>query len=126
MWTALGAFSGFVEQCTVFDREGRKWQAKGVEAPFRKSWWRVLLAHTVYNPRISVRIVWSSPKAYQLDELKQAYLTAVNRDDDILTQFVEADELKRRIAGAQTFDALVEVYQWMQADPVDEAKTKSG
>ncbi len=120
MWTALGAFSGFVEKSSVFDRDGRKWQTRAVKAPFEKSWWRVLLAHTVYNPRILVTVQWHAPRSYALDELKQAYLSAVDKDDDILTQFVEADELKKKIAAAQSFDSVIEVYRWMQTDHADE------
>jgi len=120
IWTALGVFSGFVEKNTVFDRDGRKWQAKGAEAPFKKSWWRVLLANSVYNPRVSVTILWHEPKPFDLEELKQAYLKAVDKDDDILTQFVEAAELKKKIAEAQSFDSLIEVYRWMETDHSDE------
>jgi hypothetical protein len=120
MWTALGAFSGFVEKSFVFDRDGRKWQARAAEAPFEKNWWRVLLAHTVYNPRISVTVHWQAPRSYALDELRQAYLSAVDKDDDILTQFVEADELKKKIAAAESFDSLAAVYRWMQTDHADE------
>jgi hypothetical protein len=124
VWTALGAFSGFVEKSTVFDRDGRKWQAKGLEAPFKKSWWRVILANTVYNPRVSVTTLWREPKPFDLEELKQAYSKAVDKDDDILTQFVEAAELKKKIAEAQSFDSLIEVYRWMETDhSYEEEKT---
>lgn len=78
--TTLGAFSGFVEKSVVFDRDGRKWQAKGAEAPIKKSWWRVVLANTVYNPRVSVTILWREPKPFDLEELKQAYSKAVDND----------------------------------------------
>lgn len=121
LWTTLGAFSGFAEKCFVFDGSGRKWKAHSVQAPFKKSWWRVLLAKTVYNPQISVTVLWhAAPSEYKLDELKLAYLDAVDKDDDILTQFVEADELKRKIADAQRFESLAEVYRWMQTDRLSE------
>jgi hypothetical protein len=34
---------------------------------------------------------------------------AIDRDDDILTQFHEPDELKRRLNGAPSFDDVVAV-----------------
>jgi len=120
MWTALGAFSGFAEKLVVFDRDGKKWQARVVDLPFEKSWWRVLLAHTVYNPTIPITVRWHEPRSYTLDELKQAYIRAVDEDDDILTQFVEAEELKGKIAAANSFDSLADVYQWMRTDHGDE------
>lgn len=118
--TTLGAFGGFAEKRIVFDRDGRQWRAKSIVSPVPKSWWRVLLANTVYNPRITVTILWRQPTPFDVEELKQAYLKAVGKDDDILTQFVEADELKKRIKNAQSFDELVEVYNWSNIDHSDE------
>jgi hypothetical protein len=116
MWTALGAFSVQVDKYTIFDRDGRRWRTTGAEAQFRKSWWRVLLAHTVYNPRIPVTILWAEPTSFDLSELKQAFLKAVDNDDDIFTQFFEETELKKRISDAHSFDGLIEVYQWMKTE----------
>jgi hypothetical protein len=59
---------------------------------------------------------WSEPKPYALEELMRAFSTAVDRDDDILTQFVERDELKKRISATQSFAQLVDVYKWMETD----------
>lgn len=36
--------------------------------------------------------------------------------DDILAQFVEAAELKKKIAEVHSFDSLIEVYRWMETD----------
>lgn len=118
--TLLTAIGGFLEKSTVYDSQGRKWQAKGIESSYRRSWWTSLLASTIYNPRIAVTVLWRESKAYPLEELKLAYTEAVNQDDDILTQFVEADELKKRISQAQSFAELVEVYKWMETDHSDE------
>jgi hypothetical protein len=60
--------------------------------------------------------IWRPPSGYVLDEPKRACAQAVEHDDDILTKFVSASELQRRIATAQSFADLVEVYRWMQAD----------
>jgi len=112
----LGLVNGFVAKSTVYDARGQRWQSKGIEAPYRRSWWTVLLANTVYNPWITVTVVWREPAAYGVDELKGAYAKAVKQDDDILTQFVSRKELQRRIAAAQSFAELVEVYQWASTD----------
>jgi len=79
-----------------------------------------LLANTIYNPRVTATLIWQPPKPYSLDDLKFAYARAVEQDDDILTQFVEAEELKARISRAQSFAELVEVYHWMSSDHTDE------
>ena len=117
----LGAIGGFFDKSTVYDSQGRKWQAKGIESPYRRSWWTVLLANTVYNPRIAVTLLWRESEPYSLEELRLAYAKAVDKDDDILTQFVESDELKKRISEAQSFDELVEVYRWMETDHYENA-----
>jgi hypothetical protein len=119
--TMLGAVRGFFEKCIVFDRDGRKWRSKGIKSAYRRSWWRVLLANTIYNPKITVTPIWGQSQPYTLSELKRAYSEAVEKDDDILTQFVEATELKKRIAEAKTFDELADIYKWMKIDHSDEA-----
>lgn len=111
---------GFFEKSVVYDAEGRKWQAKGIDSRYRRTWWTLLLANTVYNPRITVTLVWREPKTYALEELKLVYSKAVDKDDDILTQFVEARELKKKISEAESFVNLVEVYRWMETDHIHE------
>jgi len=118
--TLLGAIGGFFDKSTVYDSQGHQWRAKGIESSYRRSWWTVLLANTVYNPRITVTVVWRVPKPYRLEDLKLIYSKAVDKDDDILTQFLEAEELQKRISEAQSFDELVAVYEWMKTDHTDE------
>jgi hypothetical protein len=112
----LSVVNGFFQKSTVYDAGGQRWQSNGIESAHRRSWWTVLLANTVYNPWASVTVLWREPAPYALEELKGAYSKAVKQDDDILTQFVSRSELQRRIAGAQSFADLVEVYRWMQTD----------
>jgi hypothetical protein len=115
----LAVVNGFFAESTAFDRDGQKWRSTGLQSPYQKSWWTTLLANTVYNPRISVTLLWSEPERYSMDELKRAYLRAVDQDDDILTQFVGPTDLKSRISAACSFDELVEVYRWMETDEND-------
>jgi hypothetical protein len=112
----LSVVNGFFEKSTVYDARGQRWQSTGVESTYRRTWWTVLLANTVYNPWLSVTVMWREPAAYEVDELKGAYSKAVKKDDDILTQFVSRAELQRRIAAAQSFADLVDVYRWKQTD----------
>jgi hypothetical protein len=114
--TLLGVLGGFFEKSVVYDAEGHKWQTKGIDSLYKRTWWTLLLANTVYNPRVTVTLVWREPKTYALEELKLAYSKAVDKDDDILTQFVEAGELKRKISESESFVSLVEVYRWMETD----------
>lgn len=71
-----------------------------------------VLAATIYNPTFKVQYEYLSTGFYQLDELKQALHDAVKKDDDVLTQFHEADELCGMIAKAANFDDLVEMLNY--------------
>jgi len=75
-----------------------------------------VLAHTIHNPVRQVAVTWAPRGPYDLDELRDAYLHALSRDDDVLTQFVSGDELEVRIRSASTFQELVEVWKWMTTD----------
>jgi hypothetical protein len=116
----LGVFSGFYEQALVFDATGKVWRASQLRSRYKKSWWLMPLVHTVFNPWVDVEISWEQLRSFQLEELKDLYSRAVDQDDDILTQFVDAPELKKRITAARSFDDLAGVYRWMQTDQPNE------
>ena len=116
----LGVFSGFYELSEVFDAAGRAWRVEELQCRYRKSWWLTALVHTVFNPWVDVSFSWREPAEYRIKDLKTAYSNSVDQDDDILTQFVEAAELKSKIAAAESFEDLVRVYEWMKTDHSDE------
>jgi hypothetical protein len=114
-----GALGEFRERIVVFDAKGKKWSASEIRMSRKKNWWSVLLANTI-NPNVATTILWKDPTPYSIEELKQAFSHAVDQDDDILTQFVEADDLKKKISQAQSFEELVSVHEWMVTDHTDE------
>ena len=76
-----------------------------------------ILAATIYNPTMIVRYDFHSLGPYEIDDLKQAVADAIDKDDDILTQFHEADELKELLADAKTFDGVLKLLRFAQTDP---------
>jgi hypothetical protein len=101
---------------SFFSRDGNRYEvvsAQPVQAlpPLSK-----LLAATIYNPRLTVRYEYRSLGPYELTELRRTLHAAVECDDDVLTQFHEADELKRRIDGAASFDDVAEVLRSAATD----------
>lgn len=97
---------------SVFGRDGNRYEvASAVPAqalpPFSK-----LLAATFYNPRFIVRNEYRSLGRYELRELQQALHAAIDQDDDVLTQFHEAEDLKRRLDAAGSFDDVAEVLRF--------------
>ena len=76
---------------------------------------RKLLAYTLYNPQLETTVTYAQPRRYALEEPKDALRRAVEQDDDILTQFYEADELGQQISVATTHADLVSVIRRTRA-----------
>jgi hypothetical protein len=101
---------------TICDARGFKWKTSSFQLSYKKPWWLFLPFTISFIPWIRVTYLWHEPEEYSLEQLKADYTRAVAMDDDILTQFVEAEELTKRIAEAQSFEGLIKVYQWMETD----------
>jgi hypothetical protein len=78
-----------------------------------------LMAATIHNPTFNVQYEYTSTGFYQLDELKQALRAAIEKDDDVLTQFHEAEELVARIDAGKNFDDLVDMLEWAATEELE-------
>lgn len=78
-----------------------------------------LMAATPHDPTFNVQYEYRSTGFYQLDELKKALHDAVERDDDVLTQFHDADDLKTRIAASKTFDDVVQLLEYARTEELE-------
>lgn len=112
----LGVFSGFYEQLDVFDSGGKVWRLQELRCRQKKSRWLRILVHLFYNPWVDVEYVWAVPRDYTIDELKSRYLAAIESDDDILTQFISADVLKKKTEAASSFAELASIYRNSQKE----------
>jgi hypothetical protein len=90
-----------------------KWK-KQYETP-RFSIWSRLIQY-VRTPNVMVPIRWHDCGSYRIEELRCVFLKAVEHDDDALTQFVEREELIRRLNVATTFEDLVGVWDCLSLD----------
>jgi hypothetical protein len=109
----LGVLSGFYDKLTVFDASGKVWRVAELRSRHKTPLFR-LLVRLFYNPWVDAEFVWRAPEEYRLADLKATYLAAIDADDDILTQFVEREPLKKKIADATSFDEIARIYQWAQ------------
>lgn len=77
----------------------------GHEVKNRTLW--KFLANTVYNPgkRISVKPIETG--TYTVTQLKSKIVRWLNKDDDILTQFLEEESIKTLLSTVKTFDDLL-------------------
>lgn len=105
---------------TVYDANGHRWDLEHVKSAYQRRWWLVLLASTVFNPTIPVTFHWREPTEYSLEELRKAFSKAIEEDDDILTQFAEAQEINQRVSSTRSFTELAEVYRWMQTEHLND------
>ena len=92
-------------------RRGRRWRVDAVELPGRAAASRRLLTRTVWNPRTTARISYREPTTYELPTLKAALQRALSVDDDVLTQFHEAEEIELWLAQASSFDEVLAVLE---------------
>jgi hypothetical protein len=111
----LTLVSKWDSQCIVYDSAGTAWGFRFQSQRTNYTMFDRLLAE-IYNPVREVPVIWSVHHEYSIPEIQEAYLDALAHDDDILTQFVEAEELERRIRRCQDFQDLTETWHWMQTD----------
>jgi hypothetical protein len=93
----------------VYDAAGNAWRYRLVAKSFKNTLLRRLLAYTVYNPEYETHPVWIKIGQYELDDLKDALKNCVDRDDDVITQYEDADIIKREIDISFTFPDMLDV-----------------
>ena len=114
--TRLALINNNDSACLNYDSAGTVWSLSYERPAGGFSAFSRFLTHTFYNPISRVAVTWTALRSYALDELRQHYLDAIADDDDILTQFVEADELCARICACSTFEDFVATWEWQSTD----------
>jgi hypothetical protein len=74
------------------------------------------LAGLIYNPTRDIQLRYEEIGPFDLPEVKDKVLDYVSKDDDILTQFLDADEIRELLNRARTFDELVGVIRKIQGN----------
>ncbi|MBK9284762.1 MAG: hypothetical protein IPM51_10655 [Sphingobacteriaceae bacterium] len=95
------------DENNFYDRYGKRWTFRFINDKIKNDFKTRLLANTIYNPMVSVDLDWKLNGSYDLSELKNAIFLCVDKDDDIITQFEEADIIKNAIRNCETFDDIV-------------------
>jgi hypothetical protein len=88
-----------------FDAKGMVWSAHVVNAPYPVNIWTKILSQ-IYNPWFTIEFTWRGEGNYNFSELQEKLRKCVDMDDDIMTQFMEADDVKALIKEAQSFEEL--------------------
>jgi hypothetical protein len=107
-WThpALSKYSK--RRVVLYDCRDRAWQIDSV-APLSRGSRVANLIAGFCNRKVPVRITVQPIVEAPLQAVQKALVAAIDIDDDILTQFTEAAELKNAVGTAQSFEALIGV-----------------
>lgn len=105
--TLYGYIKHKVDDTTYYDKDGFKWRSD-IYAQ-KPSFLKKLLAKTFYNPLIKVERTWIKIGPYALPELIEKVNRCIDLDDDVLTQFIDASELKTKVSQSETFNGLVKI-----------------
>jgi hypothetical protein len=98
-----------------YDNNNEKWLYEiKTEEQFKNTWWNRLKYRWKYTS-LQGEEIWTKVSDYCLDDLKAHLYICIDNDDDVLTQFVEADEFKAKIA---TGTSLIEVIKILGTNPV--------
>lgn len=109
MTTAYRFHRRWWEGVNLFHHDGNRYEVAAAEAARPLSVLSRVLATTVYNPQIAVRYEYRNCGPYRVDELRDSVAAAIDKDDDVLTQFHTADELKQRLDRALSFEDVADV-----------------
>ena len=105
---SLYAFvKGYWNRLTLFDASGMRWEVAEAIPTRKISTLAKWLAPICYNPHIKVKLRFKDPRPYELGEVQKLICWLIDRDDDIMTQFVEADVLKTDVRTATSFTDLI-------------------
>jgi hypothetical protein len=109
-----------------YDSLGKKWRLHYFDPKplFRKNRWNTILAHTVYNPIIDVEVRWEAVGHYQFCELKAVVAKCIEKDDDILTQYVEKEFLLEKLKQRANFGELIAMLNTYAFEVDEEALAK--
>ena len=94
-----------LEQHDLYDQDGYLWNVKLHLK--NKSKFEVIKKLLFWFKKVSVIATWNRVRNYELIELKNQISNAIDNDDDVLTQFVEGEEFKRKVSGCNSYAQLI-------------------
>jgi len=113
---AYGFFRRWWTGVTYFHRDGYQYRIAAVRPPRPLGVVDRILATTLYNPQLDFAIEYAVVGTYEVAQLRHAVATAIQRDDDTLTQFHEAPVLLARVNQAQSFDDVLAVLEFARTE----------
>jgi hypothetical protein len=107
-WTHSAISKYNKQRVMLYDCEDRAWQIDSI-APLTPGSKITRLAASVCNWKVPVQIAVQQIAEAPLQATRNALLAAIDADDDVLTQFTEAVDLKNAVGRAHSFESLIGV-----------------
>lgn len=106
---ALGFHNSWWRNVRFFHRDGYVYTVENVKPERHLGFFSKFLSYTIYNPTLWFQYRYLKVSTYPLSELRSAVANAVEKDDDVLTQHCERNELHKLISSASDFDSIVAI-----------------
>ncbi len=91
----------------MYSSKMKIWNLEQKTTEFKNTKWNRFLAKTIYNPSFEVVLFWKQINTYELEELKAKIKNCIEKDDDMLTQFVDANFFTYKIEQASNFSQII-------------------
>jgi hypothetical protein len=98
----------------LYDSHDRAWQVEDI-APLSQPTIVAKVLAPFHSANVRVRLAVRPITEAPLSVVRKALIAAIDADDDILTQFTAAGDLKDAVQKAQSFEALLGVLQEKRA-----------
>ncbi|GMU66807.1 MAG: hypothetical protein AMXMBFR36_30810 [Acidobacteriota bacterium] len=105
--TALGFHKAWWRGVRFFHRDGSLYEVESALPERELGLISKALAYTIFNPRLYIRYQYRRRGSYEIGTFAAAVAEAIEKDDDILTQFADRDVLLEEVKTATNFDTVV-------------------
>ena len=110
----MSIYKGGKGQRALFDADLVSWFLKDVRWTATTPWWRRWFATPLSQAEFDLMVV--DPKPYTLDDWKAKFLVALEKDDDVLCQNQEKEDIAEKVMKARRFSNFVWIWNWLQRD----------
>jgi hypothetical protein len=107
--STLYAFSRLEkDNCIYFDRNGDLWKMSAHSKKYDSTPF-IRFISVFYKPSIEISIRWYHQGNFSVEQLKENINDCIDKDDDVLTQFINSETLKLKIYKSSSFDEVTNV-----------------
>lgn len=107
----LAYINEFFKDVQCYDRFGNIWKMDNVTSDYKINWINRLLAKTVFNPIITIKYKWEKDGISQFNDFKKKIVKSIELDDDVLTQYNDAEDLIKLISATNNLEGLFQIVQ---------------